>query len=245
MRMNGSNETESKRKEIISYLKSYILENGLKEDDPLPSENTLAVKMSANRNTVRSALAALKAQGIIYSHKGKGFFVAERPRPLVYQHDNFLGFSEILNKGSRNFTSEALWVRRGFPSAKEQQKLELSASEEVYYLKQLRTFGGKKLAVCMSVIPARHVPELEKHTDDFRGVNNIFLNVYHFPHPMCKWVYLEASLPTQEDAELLEITENMPILQQENLFEISGIGPIEYFIVRARGDMFHFSMEFR
>lgn len=244
--MNIENNTniEATRREIISYIRSYIRENELKENDKLPSESFLTEAFSTNRNTVRSALATLKAQGIIYSQKGKGFFVSARPQPLVYRHDNSLGFSEILNNGTRNFGSIILSVELKSPTHKDCEMLNIAPGEPVYYLRQLRTISGQGLAVCLSVIPAKFVPELEKHTDNFKGTNNIFLNVYHFPHPVCTWVHLEASLPTRKEIELLNISDNMPILQQENVFVVTDMGAIEYFKVRARGDMFHFSMEF-
>ena len=62
--MNIENNTniEATRREIISYIRSYIRENELKENDKLPSESFLTEAFSTNRNTVRSALATLKAQ---------------------------------------------------------------------------------------------------------------------------------------------------------------------------------------
>ena len=50
---------------------------------------------------------------------------------------------------------------------------------------------------------------------------------------------------SKEELELLNISENIPILKQEGLFYIEGVGNIEYFIVRARGDSFRFSMDFQ
>lgn len=241
---DASKEVENKRREIISYIRKYIMEHDLKENDRLPSENCLAEMFSTNRNTVRSALATLKSQGTIYSLKGKGFFVSERPNPLVYKHENSLGFSEILNKGTRNFTSMILSVELRSPSEKDRDMLKIGRGEQVYYLRQLRTLGEKKLAICLSVIPEKFVPGLEEHIEDYRGTNHIFMNIYHLPHPVCTWVRLEADLPTESEARRLEIPENMPILQQENIFAITDVGPVEYFVVRARGDIFHFAMEF-
>lgn len=245
MSFSKSEDIEKQKREIISYIKNLIVEKNLQEQDALPSENMLADLFHANRNTVRGALTALKAQGTIYSRKGRGFFVAERPKPLVYRHDNSLGFSEILNQGTRSYTSRVLSVFRSHASLTEAASLHLKEGDDVYHLKQLRTFNGKNLAVCDSVIPAHLVPDLETHVENFQGTNHIFLNSYHFPHPTCRHVYLEASLPTEEEMSLLNIPENTPILQQENIFYIDDIGDIEYFIVRARGDMFHFSMDFQ
>lgn len=245
MGFQNSEEIEKQKREIISYIKNLIVEQDLKEHDHLPSENQLSELFHANRNTVRGALTALKAQGTIYSQKGRGFFVAEHPKPLVYRHDNSLGFSEILNQGTRNYTSKVLAVFRSHATSQEASYLHLNEGEKVYHLKQLRTFNGRNLAVCDSVIPARLVPDFETHVENFQGTNHIFLNSYHFPHPTCRYVHLEASLPTEKEMALLEIPENTPILQQENIFYIEDLGDIEYFTVRARGDMFHFSMDFQ
>lgn len=245
MGFQNSAEIEKQKREIISYIKNLIVEKDLQEHGHLPSENQLSELFHANRNTVRGALTALKAQGTIYSQKGRGFFVAERPKPLVYRHDNSLGFSEILNQGTRSYTSRVLSVFQSATDSKEASSLHLNEGDPVYHLKQLRTFNGRNLAVCDSVIPASLVPDLEMHVENFQGTNHIFLNCYHFPHPTCRHVYLEASLPTAEEMSLLEIPEHTPILQQENIFYIEDIGDIEYFTVRARGDMFHFSMDFQ
>lgn len=244
MSITNTEEIEAQKREIISYIKHYIRANKLEENSKLPSENSLSEKFHTNRNTVRGALATLKAQGLIYSAKGKGFFVSEKPKPVVYQHDNSLGFSEILNQGTRNFKSEILSVEKRKATPHEQKILKLDNEEDIYYLKQVRSINERKLALCTSVIPAKITPGLELHTDDFKGTNNIFLNTYHFSHPICKKVKLIACLPKPEEMEVLEIPENMPILQQESLFETPEQGLIEYFVVRARGDMFHFSMEF-
>lgn len=245
MNVSPSEKVESKKQEIITFLRNYILEQELQENDKLPSENFLAEKFQTNRNTVRGALMILKGQGLVFSKKGKGFFVAETPKPLVYRHDNSLGFSEILNQGTRNYKSKVLSLELRAATEEEADKLQIEAGESVYHLKQLRFVYDKKMAVCLSILPEKRVPKLEEHTKNFQGVNHILINGYHLPHPTCKWINLQAALPSYEEMELLEISEHMPILEQQNVFVIDGIGPIEYFIVRARGDMLHFSMEFR
>ena len=238
------NTVEQQRQKIISYVKKYIRQNHLQENDKLPSENELARLFQVNRNTVRSALTFLKAQGTIYSEKGRGFFVAQKPSPIVYKHDIFLGFSEILNQERQEYTSEVLDIRLGKPTIKERKFLNLTEDDKVYYLKQLRTKSEKHFAVGLSILPQKYVPNFEKYLDNFCGVNNILLNIYKYTHPICKHIQLTASLPDKEEMELLDISENMPILKQEGIFYVNGIGNIEYFIVRARGDSFRFSMDF-
>ncbi|MGL5011972.1 MAG: GntR family transcriptional regulator, partial [Paracoccaceae bacterium] len=47
--------------------------------DKLPTEAALAARFGVNRHTVRHALAALAAQGIVHSRRGAGVFVAAPP----------------------------------------------------------------------------------------------------------------------------------------------------------------------
>lgn len=245
MQEQAANTVEHQRQKIIAYVKRYIREKHLQENDKIPSENELSRLFQANRNTVRSALTFLKAQGIIYSEKGRGFFVAKKPNPIVYKHDISLGFSEALNQGRQEYTSEVLDVRLALPTAKERKLLELDENDNVYYLKQLRTKNGNHFAVGLSILPEKYVPGFENHLNDFCGVNNILINAYNYTHPLCKRIQLTASLPKKEELELLNISENIPILKQEGLFYIEGVGNIEYFIIRARGDSFRFSMDFQ
>jgi GntR family transcriptional regulator len=98
-----SNTMEDKRFEIFTYVKSYIKKNNLSEGDRIPSQNTLSELFDVNRNTVRSALTQLCAQGLIYSQKGKGFFVKVKNKPILFEHENGMGFSEILNNGKREY----------------------------------------------------------------------------------------------------------------------------------------------
>lgn len=229
---------------IANYLKRYIRQNKLKPHDKLPSENTLAALFSVNRNVVRSALATLRAQGLVYSEKGRGFFVAEKQKPILFHHNNGMGFSEILNQGHRNYETCILDVKKVLAGPLERNALDLDQDDYVYRLKVLRSIDFKPFAVCYSILPEKYVPDFDLHLENFRSVNEVLMNTYEYSHPICRKVSIEAALPVNEEIELLQITEAMPILKQISVFAIEGVGPIEYFIVRARGDRFNFSMSF-
>lgn len=229
---------------IVNYLKRYIRQNKLKPHDKLPSENTLAAQFNVNRNVVRSALATLRAQGLVYSEKGRGFFVAEKQKPILFRHNNGMGFSEILNQGDRNYETCILDIKKVLAGPLERKALELDESEYVYRLKVLRSIDFKPFAICYSILPEKYVPDFDMHLENFRSVNEVLMNTYNYSHPRCHKISIEATLPVSEEIELLQITEAMPILKQNSVFTIDGVGPIEYFIVRARGDRFNFSMTF-
>ena len=62
---------------VQEAVKTYILEQGLKAGDPLPPETELAQQLHVSRNSVREAIKALDALGILEARHGTGLFVRD------------------------------------------------------------------------------------------------------------------------------------------------------------------------
>ncbi len=60
---------------VQEEIKNYILENGLRPGDPLPTEGELAQQLNISRNSVREAVKSLEALGILEARAGSGLFV--------------------------------------------------------------------------------------------------------------------------------------------------------------------------
>jgi len=65
--------------EVVSQIHDLIRQAKIKPGDQLPSERELAETFRVSRTSVREALRALEAQGLIVSRTGAGNFVAELP----------------------------------------------------------------------------------------------------------------------------------------------------------------------
>ncbi len=71
--------------EIRDYIKRYILESKLAPGDALPAEAQLAQDLGVGRGTVREAIKALEALGIVEVRRGDGMYVRESNLdPLVH-----------------------------------------------------------------------------------------------------------------------------------------------------------------
>ena len=230
--------------QIITYIKQYIKKNKLAEGDKLPSANQLAAHFSVNRNTVRIALAQLSAQGLIYSEQGRGFFVSQKSKPIVFAHDNGMGFSEILDQGTRNYETGILKYTTMQAGPHLAKLLQVEETDRVHSLKVLRKIDDLPFAICHSYLPDRAVPGFGDHLSHFSSVNKILIEEYGFSHPQCRKLNIEACPPTKEDIDYLDIPVQMPILKQSELFAVAESGPVEFFVVRARGDRFSFEMSF-
>ena len=62
--------------QLIDNVKELVVKGVLKRDDQLPSVRQLATNLAINPNTIQKAYTELERQGVIYSLKGRGSFVA-------------------------------------------------------------------------------------------------------------------------------------------------------------------------
>jgi GntR family transcriptional regulator len=125
-----------------------------------------------------------------------------------------------------------------------QRLMGIEEGSQLYRLKVLRSVTGLPLALCYSEIPQKLVPNLEEYLNDYFSINHILLNNYGYKHPICKSLTIEAVMPTAEEIKLLQISADIPLLREVCIFEVPGVGPVEYFVVRARGDRYKLSMNF-
>jgi len=80
--------------EVISWIRNYILSQGLKAGDPLPTEGAMSEQMGISRNIVREAVKALSFLGIIDSAPKRGLTVAKVNFRLAAE---YLGFHLAIN----------------------------------------------------------------------------------------------------------------------------------------------------
>src|SRR4051812_4803350 len=78
---------------IADAIRLDIVGGKLVTGDKLPPESELAERFNANRHTVRRALAALQAEGVIKTEQGRGSFVDQAKR-LSYKIGRRTRFSE-------------------------------------------------------------------------------------------------------------------------------------------------------
>jgi len=64
--------------QIVSCVKRAVATGRLAADDRLPSVRDLARELVINPNTIAKAYQALEAEGVTYSRRGAGTFVARR-----------------------------------------------------------------------------------------------------------------------------------------------------------------------
>lgn len=96
--------------QIVDRYKDMILKGILEPDSQLPSVRTLAMELSINPNTIQRAYTELERQGMIYSVKGKGSFIAindslleEKKKEVVEGIDKLVKQAKILKISEDQF----------------------------------------------------------------------------------------------------------------------------------------------
>lgn len=217
-----------------------LIEDSLKPDEKLPSENDLIVQYNVSRNTVRMALDALTKQGLIYRIQGKGSYVA--PERMRYGLVYLTGFTEEMRRRGLNPSSRILSFERRPANAKEMKKLELSQPKDVFVIERLRMANEKPMALSISCIPTTFCENLDQE-DLSRGSLYSLLEDrlgYKISHAD---ETLKPTLASEYEAEVLEIKVNSPLLLVEGITRLEGGTPVEYFKLIYRGDKYEFSVQ--
>lgn len=74
---------QSKYYKLMELLKEDILMGRVMPGEQIPSENTLAMKYSLSRHTVRKAISMLINEGYIYTEHGRGTFCLDRVKKRI------------------------------------------------------------------------------------------------------------------------------------------------------------------
>lgn len=183
----------------------------------LPSERELSERFTVSSTTIKTAMASLRAEGLIESHQGRPAIVTERA-PLVWQ-DSLLvsadGFYTMLDRAGRRPATKTT-VTRGPAPEDAADALGIAAGTEVVIRRRLmRAEDGPPLCIAVSYFPVEVVdaaPELED--PDQHGLPTWLRNAFG---PTWSEDVCDARRATDAEAQLLEIEPGSPVAIRKGL----------------------------
>jgi GntR family transcriptional regulator len=200
----------------------------------LPSEAELGDMYSVSRTVVREALAKLVADGRIYKIKGKGAFVAKRKDDEEFVGTTMGLWEEMLGKG-HDVRTVVLNQALAEPTERERLALRLDGEERVVRVRRVYHVDGWPTILVNTALPGRLVPGLERAPLENRSLYETIRQRYGLvPARAERW--LEAALPTREEASLLGVTPRTPLIAIESIASAAGGIPIEYYAALQRTD---------
>ncbi|GGL09901.1 GntR family transcriptional regulator [Mangrovihabitans endophyticus] len=131
---------------------------GAEPGDVVPAESTLAAEFGVARMTMRAALNALEADGLIERIQGRGTFVRRQPTPRTA--GTLLSFQDQVRNWGRTPSSRLIAAEVRAASAEEATALQLAAAEpRVVSIVRVRLADGTPLVVEYACFPP-HLTDL-------------------------------------------------------------------------------------
>lgn len=215
-------------------LRRQIDDGALGPHAKLPSEAELGSLYDVSRTVVREALAKLVADGRIYKIKGKGAFVSKRKDDEEFVGTTMGLWEEMLGKGHDVRT---VVLKQGIaePTERERSALRLDGEEPVVRIRRVYHVDGSPTILVNTALPSHLVPGLERAPLENRSLYETIRQRYGLV-PVRAERWLEAALPTREEAGLLGVAIRTPLIAIESIASAVGGIPIEYYSALQRTD---------
>jgi GntR family phosphonate transport system transcriptional regulator len=206
--------------------------------DTLPAETVLAERFGVNRHTLRRAVDVLIEAGLLERRHGRGTFVLGL---IDYPISTRTRFTEQLESQGRSANTDI--VRRLIVPATNgvARRLDLDEGEDLLFIETCRHADGQPFCLVSHFLPAREYAEpLSAYTG---GSLHAFLQT-HLHQPLQRVESLvTATLPQGDDAQLLSMPRNAPVLRVKSLNVREDTGaPVEYALTRFRADRVQLSV---
>lgn len=198
----------------------------------LPTEAQLAARFGVNRHTVRRALAALAAEGLVHSRRGAGVF-ATMP-PVEYPLSRRTRFHAALSATGRVPGRQILSITTIPADAEIAHHLDLPLSAPVLRLEGLSLSDGVTIGHFRSLFPLERLPGLEAALTRTQGITAALAEcgVTDFTRA---WTRLSASRADGLLAGHLRLAAGDPVLRSEALNKDLSGTPLEYGITHFAG----------
>jgi GntR family transcriptional regulator, phosphonate transport system regulatory protein len=195
----------------------------------LPTEVALSQQFRVNRHTVRRALEELSRGGLVRVEQGRGSFVAEDV--LDYAVEQRTRFSEWIRRHNMEPSGRVLQLKETAADAHVAAGLGIRTGGRVVLLERLGLADGRPVCLSQHYFPAGRRRGL---LDALRTCATITeaLKAVGISDYLRQSTRVTARLPNADEAELLRMPRNRPLLVTENVnVDHTGL-VVEYGVAR-------------
>lgn len=223
---------EARYRRIAMELEKELSATG-KAGMALPPEQELAARFGVNRHTLRRAVDELVNAGLVERRHGRGVFVLRDP--IAYPIGSATRFTSTV--ACLGHATDSRLVRKQIIPAQGgvAKRLALQSGDAVVWIETVRLADAVPLVLISHFLPASRFPGLLEVYD---GGSLHALLLERFNTELARHESLvTAALPLGDDAELLAMPRNRPVLRVKTVNRITADGtPGEYALSRFRAD---------
>ena len=217
-------------RQIADAIRLDIVGGKLAEGDRLPTEALLAERFSANRHTVRRALAVLADEGVVGAEQGRGTFVRSARR-LSYPIGKRTRFSEGLAGQARAIATQHLADRIENASATVATALSIKAGTKVVRIEGVSSADGRPLSRATTWLPYRRFADFAQRVIERRSFTAVFAS-YGIADYVRSSTRISARHADVEETKLLGLAPGAILLVSEAIdVDVEGT-PISYALSR-------------
>jgi GntR family phosphonate transport system transcriptional regulator len=201
-------------RQIASQLQQAISTGTYAPGARLPTEAELSQHFRVNRHTVRRALEELSRAALVRVEQGRGSFVAEDV--IEYAVEPRTRFSEWIRKHNKEPSGRVLQLKETAATAQVAVGLGIRPGSRVVLLERLGFADDRPVSLATHHFPSVRFRGL---LDALRGSSSITeaLRTVGVSDYLRQTSRVTARLPSGEEAELLRMPRNRPVLICENI----------------------------
>ncbi|MBM9506508.1 GntR family transcriptional regulator [Actinacidiphila acididurans] len=190
----------------------------------LPAESALAERYGVSRGTIRQALGALRADGLVTSRRGTRRVVLGTAR--VQSFAELVSFTSWARSLGEEPGGRVERVERRPADAEEREQLRLEAGAQVVLVLRVRTLSGRPVMVERSLYPlwvgelaAAIPPDAVSHTEPLQEQGVVFADADHT---------IDVTTADADDARLLDCPPGAPLLRERRRSTDPAGTPVEW-----------------
>jgi GntR family transcriptional regulator len=223
--------------EIEASLRQRMDSGELSPGERLPAEREMARRLGVSRMTVRQALAALAADGLVERGVGQGTFVSGMGK-VTFDLTRAEGLTDAVERQGMAAGARLLEARERPAPAAVARGLGLERGADVVRIRRVRIAAGRPLALEDAWLPAARVPGLLGH--DLGGSIVRLLRDQYGLRAAAAIESLEPVAAGAFEARVLGIALGSPLMLVERVLQTGGGEPFAYARDRHRGDRSRF-----
>jgi GntR family transcriptional regulator, phosphonate transport system regulatory protein len=217
-------------RQIADAIRLDIVGGKLAIGDRLPTEVILAERFSANRHTVRRALATLAEEGVVAAEQGRGTFVRSARR-LSYPIGKRTRFREGLRGQASNLVSTTLGDRLENATARIAEALGVRPGAKLVRTEALSSADGTPLSRSTTWFDYRRFPDFPIRLKEMGSITATFAS-YGIADYARASTRISARHADAEEATILQLAPGAIVLVSEAVDVDPDGQPLSYALSR-------------
>lgn len=214
-----------------------IADGTLRLGDQLPPERVLCEQFGVSRVTLRRALKALAAEGLLTPTQGRGWYAT--PERLSEPPNSLVSFSTLAEARGLTVENRVLRCTIREVTDDEAEQLGVSRDERVVDIERLRLLDHEPVAVMLSTIAVSRAPGLDQVDFSSTSLYDVLADRFDI-RPTYADYAVEAQAADERTAPLLNLEVGAPILAAAQTTYDQDGKAVELGRLLYRGDRYRF-----